>query len=274
MARTLPTLVLAGIAVVGGTYALAGSGASENAKSSDPVLLTATVNSDGSLVKSRSSGAVSVLHPSVGKYRITFNRSLSRCAISTASLAGNTTTSFGWNNRIMATTSGSNLYLTLQGENDGPADFASSVVLACSASATGVGTVTPVLPGPGSGSGTTTTAMPMMYATVSATGALQRTRSLGATAVVHTYPGKYRITFSRSVARCALSVASLAGNTTSSFGWDNRIMLTTSGQYVYATLQGKNDGPSDYAFSVILACTSLPQPPTGVSPPDWTTPAQ
>ncbi len=259
MTRRLPIIVLVGIALGGATAPLAATGASGHATSSGPVLLTATLESDGSLVRSRSTGAVSVSHPTTGRYRVTFNRSLARCAVATASLAGNTSTNtYGWQHRIMAATSGSNLYLTLQGKDDAPADFASSAVLACSSAVTGVGANPPVLPG--AAPGVITAAMPIMYATISSKGTLERTRSLGATSVLPSggaFGGKYRITFNRSVARCAVTAASLAGDTTrTTFGWDNRIMLTTSGKYVYATLQGKNDGPSDYPFSVILACAS------------------
>lgn len=92
----------------------------------------ATVTSAGSLVAAQSQGAVSAARATRGKFKIIFDDSLSRCAVAAASGAGNTSTNtFTYSTRIATYISGSTLYVTLMGQNDGPADYNFSVVLAC-----------------------------------------------------------------------------------------------------------------------------------------------
>ncbi len=267
--RQIPAFA-AGVLLAGTlAFAVTSSGAlGATSGTSSPQVLFATVQSDGTLTTSRSEGAVSVVHPTTGKYKITFNRSLSRCSASAASLGGNQNAStFGWDNKIMLSLSTSAVYATLQGQNDGPSDYAFSVILTCRP-LPGADLSPPkvvVAPAKGAG-GTTTSTTNLLFATVQSDGTLTTSRSEGAVSVVHPTTGKYKITFNRSLSRCSASAASLGGNqNASTFGWDNKIMLSLSTSAVYATLQGQNDGPSDYAFSVILTCKPLPT--ADLSPP-------
>ncbi len=249
-------------ALLAGTlaFAVTSSGAlGATSGTSSPQILFATVQSDGTLSKAQSQGATGVEHTAQGKYKITFNRSLSRCSASAASLAGDQTGSvFGWNNQIMLSLSGSSVYATLQGMYDGPADYAFSVILACKPLPTADLSPPKVVAPPKGAGGTSTSTTNLLFATVQSNGALTKSRSEGAVSVEHTAQGKYKITFNRSLSRCSASAASLAGDQTGSvFGWNNQIMLSLSGSSVYATLQGMYDGPADYAFSVILTCNDL-----------------
>ncbi len=259
--RQIPAFA-AGVLLAGTlAFAVTSSGAlGATSGTSSPPILFATVSADGTLSKARSQGATGVEHPTTGKYRISFDRSLSRCSVSSASLAGDQTTSvFGWNNKIMLSLSGSSVYATLQGQNDGPSDYAFSVILTCKPLPTADLSPPKAIGAPPKGAGgTSTSTTNLLFATVQSNGALTKSRSEGAVSVEHPTTGKYRISFNRSLSRCSVSSASLAGDqTTSVFGWNNKIMLSLSGSSVYATLQGQNDGPSDYAFSVILTCNDL-----------------
>ena len=105
---------------------------SATASALDGIIRFATVSSTGSLVAAQSYGAASALRAAQGKFKVVFDASLAGCAVSAASLAGNTSAStYGFDTRIMTVISGSSLYVTLMGQNDGPADYAFSVVLAC-----------------------------------------------------------------------------------------------------------------------------------------------
>ena len=110
-------------------------------------------------------------------------------------------------------------------------------------------------------------AIGMRFATVSSTGSLVAAQSLGVTSAQRAAQGKFKVVFDASIERCAVSAASLAGNTSSStYGYDTRIMTAISGSALYVTLMGRYDGPADYPFSVVLACkqrTVLAQPTMG-----------
>ena len=110
------------------------------------------------------------------------------------------------------------------------------------------------------GAGTATTVGPAIdvrFATVSSTGSLVAAQSYGAASAsrLSNTDGKVKVVFDTSIARCAVSAVSLAGETTSNvFGYQTRIMTAISGSSLYVTMMGKNDVPDIYPFSVVLAC--------------------
>ena len=212
----------------------------------------ATVSSTGVLKATLSYGAATAMRAAQGKYKIAFSSSLTRCAVSAASLAGTTSSNtYTWSTRIATAISGSSLYVTTMGRNDGPADYPFSVVLACRP-ATAITGPTPITQNPVPGS---TSEQPIRFATVSSTGVLKATLSYGATSAMHAAQGKYKITFSSSLTRCAVSAASLAGTTSSNtYTWSTRIATAISGSSLYVTTMGRNDVPADFPFSVVLAC--------------------
>ena len=236
-----------------------GAGAASAAVTPTVTIKFAAVSSTGSLLTAQSNGATSALRAAQGKYKIVFDSSIERCAVSAASLAGNTSTNtYGYDTRIMTYISGSSLYVTLMSANDGPGDYSFSVVLACKSSVVSV-TPTPgkvVVTTPTNGTVTTPTYQ-VWFATVSATGALQASQSLHATSASRAAQGKFKIVFDTSITKCAVASASLSGNSsTNVYGYDTRIMTYISGSTLYVTLMSKSDGPGDYPFSVLLACNT------------------
>ncbi|CAB4699943.1 unannotated protein [freshwater metagenome] len=215
----------------------------------------ASVKSDGTLVASQSSGAESATRASQGQFRITFDGSIERCAVASASGAGSTgANTFTFNTKIATKISGSSLYVSLTGQNDGPSDFAFSVILACRGGVVAAGGVTTTT---STTSGSPSLASTLRFATVSSAGALSRTQSYGASSATRASQGQFRVTFDASIAGCAVSAASGAGSTTlNTFTFNTHIATTISGSTLYVSLTGKNDGPADFAFSVILACAS------------------
>lgn len=253
--------------VAGGLLAtvLAGSGAAATGGSVG--LRFATVNSDGSLVAARSQGAASSLRASVGKFKVVFSAPITRCAVSAASLAGSTSSStFTYDTQIVTFISDSTLYVTLTGRYDGPADFPFSVVLACKETATladavGAGGIKPgaggIKPGTAASSTSSVPASTLRFATVDSSGGLLASRSYGAASAARGGQGKFKVVFDSSLETCAVSAASLAGNTsTTTFTFDVKIVTFISGSSLYVTLTGRYDGPADFPFSVVLACAA------------------
>ena len=252
--------------VAGGLLAtvLAGSGAAATGGSVG--LRFATVNSDGSLVAARSQGAASSLRASVGKFKVVFSAPITRCAVSAASLAGSSSNTFTFDVKIATFISDSTLYVTLTGRYDGPADFPFSVVLACKETATladtvGAGGIRPgaggIKPGAAASSTSSVLASMLRFATVDSSGGLLASRSYGAASAMRGSSGKFKIVFDSSLETCAVSAASLAGNTsTNTFTFDVKIATFISGSTLYVTLTGRYDGPADFPFSVVLACAA------------------
>ena len=246
--------------VAGGLLAtvLAGSGAAATGGSVG--LRFATVNSDGSLVAARSQGAASSLRASVGKFKVVFSAPITRCAVSAASLAGNTSSStFTFDVKIATFISDSTLYVTLTGRYDGPADFPFSVVLACKETATLADAVGAggIKPGTAASSTSSVPASTLRFATVNSDGSLLAARSYGAASAARGGQGKFKVVFDSSLETCAVSAASLAGNTsTNTFTFDVKIATFISGSSLYVTLTGRYDGPADFPFSVVLACAA------------------
>jgi len=267
--------------VAGGLLATALAGSGAAATGGSVGLRFATVNSDGSLVAARSQGAASSLRASVGKFKVVFSAPITRCAVSAASLAGNTSSStFTYDTQIVTFISDSTLYVTLTGRYDGPADFPFSVVLACKETATladavgaggikpgaggikpGAGGIRPgaggIRPGAADSSTSAVLASTLRFATVNSDGSLLAARSYGAASALRGGQGKFKIVFDSSLETCAVSAASLAGNTsTTTFTFDVKIATAISGSTLYVTLTGRYDGPADFPFSVVLACVA------------------
>ena len=258
--------------VAGGLLATALAGSGAAATGGSVGLRFATVNSDGSLVAARSQGAASSLRAAVGKFKVVFSAPITRCAVSAASLAGSTSSStFTYDTQIVTFISDSTLYVTLTGRYDGPADFPFSVVLACKettalAGAVGAGGIKPgaggirpgaggIRPGAADSSTSAVLASTLRFATVNSDGSLLAARSYGAASALRGGQGKFKIVFDSSLETCAVSAASLAGNTsTTTFTFDVKIATAISGSTLYVTLTGRYDGPADFPFSVVLAC--------------------
>ncbi len=244
---TRTTMLIAGI-----TLAAALTPASSLSATSTVTVKMAAVSSTGVLDLTRSYGATSAIRQAQGKYKITFASSITTCAVSTASGAASTSINgLTWNTRIATLISGSYLYITAMGENNGPKDYPFSVLLACRPPTAGV-PAAPITPVPVPGS---TSKQPIRFATVSSTGVLDARRSYGATSAMRAAQDKYKITFSASIKRCAVSTASLAGTTSiNGLTWNTPLATLVAGSYLYVTAMGENNGPKDYPFSVVLAC--------------------
>lgn len=256
--------------VAGGLLATALAGSGAAATGGSVGLRFATVNSDGSLVAARSQGAASSLRASVGKFKVVFSAPITRCAVSAASLAGSSSNTFTFDVKFATFISDSTLYVTLTGRYDGPADFPFSVVLACKETATladtvGAGGIKPgaggIKPGaggikPGAAASSTSAVLASMlrFATVDSSGGLLASRSYGAASAMRGSSGKFKIVFDSSLETCAVSAASLAGNSSNTFTFDVKIATFISGSSLYVTLTGRYDGPADFPFSVVLAC--------------------
>ena len=264
MSRVGLVVAVAGlVAVLAGSVAGAAIAATRAAAAID--VRFATVTSAGELVAAQSSGATSAMRATQGKFKIVFDSPITRCAVSSAAVSGTTSaSSYQYIKGLVTVISGSTLYVELMSAN-GPADYPFSVVLACKGTlATTVpkpGTVLkpgsrPVLPGKAGPGTRPTTALDntIRFATVTAAGELVAAQSYGATSALRATQGKFKIVFDASIAGCAVSAASVSGTTSASnYQYIKGLVTVISGSSLYVELMSAS-GPTDYPFSVVLAC--------------------
>ena len=101
---------------------------------------------------------------------------------------------------------------------------------------------------------TAAAAVTLRYATVTDAGALVAARSSGATSAARATQGKFKVVFDSPITACAVSAASVGGTSSAtSYRTISGLVTYVSESTLYVELMSAN-GPTDYPFSVVLAC--------------------
>lgn len=206
--------------------------------------LWARVSSGGSL--SAGNGATAASRPAAGDYRVTFERSVKRCALTATMIVSPTSNTYEMVGGIEAVAvSDRTVRVVTYNDNSGPVSNDFHLVVNCKPAPS-----VPSSSGGDSGDGTAS-ASTTRWARVDSGGSL--TANSGVASASRSVDGDYRVRFDEPVEDCALT-ATMLGTSSSYHQIGGIEAMTVSAKVVRVVTYNQNSGPASKAFHLVATC--------------------